>query len=102
MKPEAECLHCGGKFSPRRRGHVFCSSWCRHRGARRERPGPIEREQVARLFDPSRDPKERVTDDEWHPMSDPVWNDLDAYQTVETRRRWYLNLVRDPSWDGGK
>ena len=51
---KAECLHCGGAFWPRRRGHVFCSSWFRHRGERRETPGPVVREQVARLFDESR------------------------------------------------
>jgi hypothetical protein len=98
----AECLHCGGEFWPRRRGHVFCSSRCRHRGERRERRGPIEREQVARLFDPFRDPEERVRDDDWHPTPDSVFHDLDWCQTVETRRRWYLNLIRDPPCDRGR
>jgi hypothetical protein len=55
---------------------------------------------VARLFDPSRDPKERVRDDDWHPTPDSGFHDLDAYQTVETRRRWYLNLIQQPPWDG--
>jgi hypothetical protein len=63
----AECLHCGRKFQPRRRGHVFCSSFCRRRGERWDRPTSADREQVARLFDPSRDPEERVRDDDWHP-----------------------------------
>jgi hypothetical protein len=65
----------------------------------------VPQDQVERLFDPSRHPSERVRDDDWHPMADvdPVWRDLDAYQTVKTPRRWYLNLPRDRShWDGGR
>jgi hypothetical protein len=95
VKPEdgmAECLHCGSEFRPRRRGHVFCSSFCRHRGERWDRPGPADREQIARLFDPSRDPNERVRDDDWHPSPGP-WQELDWCQTVGTRRRWYRNLL---------
>ena len=97
---KAECLHCGGEFWPRRQGHVVCSSWCRHRGERRERPGPIDREQVARLFDPSRDPEERVREDDWHPTPDSPFHELDSWETVESRHRWYLNLIEQPSRDG--
>jgi hypothetical protein len=93
----AECLHCGRKFQPRRRGHVFCSSFCRRRGERWDRPTSADREQVARLFDPSRDPEERVRDDDWHPTPDTpeglAWRALDWCQTVGDRRRWYKNLL---------
>ena len=62
----AECLHCGKRFWPRRRGHVFCSRACRHKGERplRERM-EIDPEQVKRLFDPDRDPEERIREDDW-------------------------------------
>jgi hypothetical protein len=45
------------------------------------------------LFDPARDPDERVRDDDWHSLDDG-WRALDAYQTVAQRRRWYENLIR--------
>ena len=87
----AECLSCGREFVPRKLGHVFCSSFCRHRGERR----PEEREQadavaLARLFDDDRDPDEMVEPGEWHPA--PDWADLDAGDTVRQRRRWYERL----------
>jgi hypothetical protein len=50
----AECLSCGREFTPRKLGHVFCSSECRYAG-----PGQrVSRdpEAVKRLFDPERDP----------------------------------------------
>jgi hypothetical protein len=88
----AGCLHCGKTFRPSRRRHVFCSSFCRHRGERpvKERLA-IDVEQLQRLFDPSRGPDELVRDDDWHPSPGP-WQKLDWCQTVETRRTWYLNL----------
>lgn len=90
----AECLSCGVEFEPRKFGHVFCSSFCRHRGERR--PGerePVDHEQIARLFDEGRDPDERVRDDDWYPGSCIEMKELDAGDTVATRRRWYGNLA---------
>ena len=90
-----ECLHCGRIFQPRRRGHVFCSTFCRHRGQRpvAER-GEIDTEAVKRLFDPSRDPEERVREDDWFAgPPDAEWRSLYAHETVESRRRWYLALM---------
>lgn len=52
---------------------------CRHRGELRpEDRLATDRDQLARLFDESRDPAERVRDDDWHPFSDPVWRELDG------------------------
>jgi hypothetical protein len=82
---------------------VFCSSFCRHRGERRARPGPVDQEQLARLFDPSRDPNERVRDDDWHPTPETPeglkWRELEAFDTVERRRWWYLALIKQRSWE---
>jgi hypothetical protein len=87
-----ECLHCGAGFTPRKAGHVFCSITCRHRGARRpEDRAPVDHEAVERLFDPARDPDERVRVDDWHP-GPPQWIALEACDTVRDRRRWYENL----------
>jgi hypothetical protein len=48
---------------------------------------------VERLFDPDRDPLERVREDDWHPEPpDSGWRDLDAVDTVATRRRWFEAL----------
>jgi hypothetical protein len=92
----AECLSCGAEFRPRRRGHVFCSNYCRHRGEKRpEERIALDSEQVRRLFDPDRDPKARVRDDDWHPTPDSPMHDLDAVDTVADRRRWYLWLLRE-------
>jgi hypothetical protein len=93
----AECLHCGQFFQPRRQGHVFCSNVCRYRG---ERPlgerGEIDVEAVKRLFEPSRDPDERVLEDDWIAGGpDPVWRSLYAHETVGDRRRWYMSLLMD-------
>ena len=89
-----ECLHCRGEFQPRRRGHVFCSSWCRHRGEQgKAAPGLSDREQIAQLFDPSRDPEDRVREDDWHPEPNSTWVKLDLCKTVGSRRRWYLALL---------
>jgi hypothetical protein len=56
---------------------------------------------VARLFDQSRDPNERVRDDDWHPTPETPeglkWLEL---ETVGVRRRWYLHLIEQPSWNG--
>jgi hypothetical protein len=49
---------------------------------------------VKRLFDPSRDPQERVREDDWFPgPSDAEWRALYAHETVGTRRRGYMNLM---------
>lgn len=91
----AECLHCGVSFVPRKAGHVFHSIACRHRGARapHERK-PIDEEQIARLFDPKRDPSERCRLDDWFcpADADESIRALYLYDTVGERRRWYRNL----------
>ena len=92
------CLHCGIAFTPHRRGHVFCSSFCRHRGVRapeeRER---TDHEQVARLVDERRDPEARARGDDWHPTPHLPWVELDHSDTVETRRQWYVAILERPS-----
>jgi hypothetical protein len=91
----AECLSCSREFEPRKFGHVFCSSVCRHRGERRpEEREPADPEQVARLFDEGRDPDEQVRPDDWHPAPSE-FDELDAGDTVAMRRRWYGNLLRE-------
>ena|SRR5215218_3521542 len=88
-----ECLHCGVEFVPRKAGHVFHSIECRHRGARRpEDRVPVDHEAIERLFDPRRDPGERVRADDWHPSPRTPFPELDACDTVEARRRWFVNL----------
>ena len=53
-------------------------------------------EQVKRLFDPDRDPNERVREDDWFAGNpDPEWRALYAHETVGVRRRWYMNLWMD-------
>ena len=89
----ARCLNCQREFRPRKRGHVFCSPDCRHRGVR----GPDRREtdwqSIERLFDEDRDPGEAVREDDWHPTPELGWYELDLVQTLEQRRRWYLTLL---------
>jgi hypothetical protein len=82
---------------PRKFGHVFCSSFCRHRGERapnldRARADP---DQVARLFDSGRDPGKRVRPDDWQPSPRSEFVELDAGDAVATRRRWYGSLLRE-------
>jgi hypothetical protein len=55
---------------------------------------------VELLVDPSRDPKELVTVDDWHPNHGTTWQELDCWDTVENRRRWYRNLLNEPSFGG--
>ena len=91
----AECLSCGIEFTPRKEGHVFHSVGCRHRGERRpEERAPVDLAAIERLFDESRDLGERVRGNDWHPNPDTPLADLDGFDTVGSRRRWYLNLVR--------
>jgi len=92
----AECLRCGIEFVPRKAGHVFCSTFCRHRGEL----VPHERvladpAQVERLFDLARDPDDQVRPDDWHPSPDSEFAKLDAGDTVAERRRWWSNLLRE-------
>jgi hypothetical protein len=51
-------------------------------------------EAVKRLFDPSREPRERVRDDDWFSPEepDPGWKELFAYDTVESSEA----VVREP------
>ncbi len=59
-----------------------------------EERGEIDTEAVRRLFDPSRDPEERVREDDWFAGNpDPEWRGLYAHETVGARRRWYMNLM---------
>ena len=93
-----ECLHCGIAFEPTRAGHLYCTPWCRHQGPRSpEDRRPVDHDQIARLFDESRDPDEPVRDDDWHANRDDengaTWMALDATHTVARRREWYWNLI---------
>jgi len=58
---------------------------------------PVNHDQIDRLFDESRDPEERVRPDDWHPNAHIPEGakciELDAYDTLASRRRWYVNLV---------
>jgi hypothetical protein len=95
--PLVSCLSCGTSFAPRKAGHVFCSTGCRHRGEREahERVA-VDHEAVATLFDESRDPDERCRGDDWYLDGHPDhWRRLDSYDTVAGRRRWYLALRAD-------
>lgn len=51
----ASCLRCGREFQPSKRGHIWCSSTCRHLGPRHpEEPPPPPRfdaDAVERLTD---------------------------------------------------
>jgi hypothetical protein len=42
-----------------------------------------------------RDPQERVRPDDWHPSPDSGFPELDAHDTVGTRRHWYLTLIKE-------
>jgi hypothetical protein len=94
----AECLHCGRTFTPRNLSHVFCAQKCRHLGERKPEDRAYARESqdaVARLFDPRRDPSERVRAGDWFPGGrgdQEAWKALHDHDTVEVRRRWYRNL----------
>ena len=91
--PDTECLHCGTWFQPNKRGHIFCSPLCRHRGPREQHErSPIDEAQITRLFDESRDPSSDVRDDDWHPTPDLGFFELDAGDTLMKRRRWYGEL----------
>jgi hypothetical protein len=88
------CLRCHREFVPRKIGHVFCKPACRHAGPRRaDEPEPPSEEVIARLFDESRDPTERVREDDWHPSPDPAWHALDAGETLQARRRRFQALM---------
>jgi DNA-directed RNA polymerase subunit RPC12/RpoP len=87
-----KCLNCRREFEPRKRGHVFCTPECRHRGVRKPDAPQTDWEAVERLFDEDRDASERVTEDDWHP-GPPEWAELDAGDTLSTRRNWCLELL---------
>jgi hypothetical protein len=89
----AKCLNCRREFPPRKRGHVFCSPDCRHRGVRRPDARETDWEAVERLFDEGRDPSEKVREDDWHPTPELGWHKLDLVHTLEQRRRWCLTLL---------
>jgi hypothetical protein len=88
---EIECLHCGGWFQPSKRGHAYCTPLCRHRGPREPHERrTIDDAQTARLFD--RDPDARVDPTDWHPTPHLKFAELDSFDTVAKRRRWYREL----------
>jgi hypothetical protein len=87
------CVRCGQPFESRKRGHIYCGPTCRHRGPRRSGDGPpVDEEQLARLFDPERDPDARVAANDWCAGLAPEFAALYAAETVGGRRRWYANL----------
>jgi hypothetical protein len=49
-----------------------------------------------RLWDEHRDPAVRVDERDWHPDPDGSFAELDAADTVGTRRRWWLALAAAP------
>jgi hypothetical protein len=91
----SRCLQCNKVFQPRRGGHVFCSVRCRHLGERKPHdPPPVDQDQIDRLFDPRRDPSERVREDDWFAPADaaPEWRELFEGDTVAKRRQWFETL----------
>lgn len=89
-------MHCRRLFEPRRGGHVFCSSSCRHRYRGELRGGmAIDRAQIERLFGDDRDPEDLVRQDDWHPSPASGFVRLDTWDTVGTRRHWYRALVEE-------
>ena len=89
----ASCARCGRPFVRHRRGHLYCSRRCRHRGVL-GRTVTVDHEAVARLFDESRDPNERVRADDWHP-GPAEWVEIHLVDSVAARRRWYQALEDD-------
>jgi hypothetical protein len=86
------CAFCDAPFVKRRSDHRFCRPEHRKLGERKPGDGPrADPEDIRRLFDESRDPAEPVRPDDWHPGG-PEWNVLDATDSLETRRRWFLEL----------
>jgi hypothetical protein len=75
---------------------VFCSVGCRHLGELPpDQRRPVDKGAVERLFDPARDPNERVRGDDWFPGNpSPAVRELYAVDTVWARRQWYTNLLR--------
>jgi hypothetical protein len=61
--------------------------------ASRRGQGITDDPAVLRLFADDRDPGERVRRDDWHPDPDSPFFELELCDTVESRRRWYRNLV---------
>jgi hypothetical protein len=93
MTKKANCLHCGAEFEVRRAGHIFCRSACRYAHQGDGDQGPLATvEELEQLFDESRDPQEPVRLDDWHPnKGNLAWVELDLYETLADRRRWYQN-----------
>ena len=48
---------------------------------------------IERLLDPSRDPAERVRENDWHPHPESQFFDLDLVNTVADRRRQLHNMT---------
>src|SRR5215211_6761875 len=92
MSELGRCAFCDAPFVQRRSDHRFCRPAHRKLGERTPGDGPrADPEDIRRLFDESRDPAEPVRPDDWHPGG-PEWNVLDATDSLETRRRWFLEL----------
>jgi hypothetical protein len=97
----ANCLHCGKEFVPSRAGHLYHSRECRY--AARDDPDrrPVDHKLIERLLDKSRDPEGLVRDDDWHPAvgleNGEKFRELDMWQTLGDRRRWYQTLREEGS-----
>jgi hypothetical protein len=57
----------------------------------------LDQAAIDRLFDPTRDPSETVRRADWHPTPASGFFELDLCDTVATRRRWFENLIFEPS-----
>lgn len=57
-------------------------------------------EPEQRLWDEDRDPEEQVDELDWHPTPDLPLAELDAGDTVATRRHWWLALAAGPRRTG--
>ena len=92
MSDIGRCAFCDAPFVKRRSDHRFCRPEHRKLGERKPGDGArVDPEGIRRLFDERRDPAEPVRPDDWHPGG-PEWNVIDATDSLETRRRWFLEL----------
>jgi hypothetical protein len=94
-----ECLRCRKLFVPQKKGHIYHSRECRHKGPRREGETiPPSEADLARLFDRKRAPGGRVDADGWHPAGQGSPRaELDSRDSVADRRAWYETLVEEGS-----
>ena len=92
MADIGECARCGNEFIRSKSNHRFCSTDCRHAGERRaHEPPAADPRVIERLFDEARSGSDRADPEDWHP-GPPAFKALDALDSLERRRRWYLEL----------